>query len=64
VQVKSTSARDPATGSYECRIGRVPKRDGLFVAYTDEEIDLFFIVDAEGGMYVVPLKEVAAKRAC
>ena len=57
VQVKSTTYRDPSCRSWLVRIGRrIPgaTKNGPLVPYTPEEVDMFFIVDGELTLYLIP----------
>lgn len=64
VQVKTTVFRD-RRGSWCVRIGHRP--DGLptaadFVAYGAEEVDLFFVIDGDLLLYLIPRSAVAGRK--
>ncbi|MFF0311159.1 group I intron-associated PD-(D/E)XK endonuclease [Streptosporangium sp. NPDC004379] len=59
VQVKSTTYRDPGSRSWMVRVGRRvpgPTKNGPLMPYTSEEIDMFFIVDGDLDLYLIPVE--------
>jgi hypothetical protein len=62
VQVKTATGKDPKSGRWMCSIGRQPLRDGVKIAYDPADVDFFFIVDADGCQYLVPLAEVGGTK--
>lgn len=61
VQVKSSTRRDKYG---RCNAGIAPRRThgpnkDMAVPYDPDDVDLFFIVDADGWMYLIPMKAVA-----
>lgn len=63
VQVKSTTFKD-ACGGYLARIGkRRPNgsKGERLLPYRTDEIDHFFIVDAEFNLYFIPVGEIGGK---
>lgn len=64
VQVK-TSTRRADTGGFIVTVGRRYSADesGNVAPYDPDEIDYFFIVDGEGGLYLVPMSVLAGKIA-
>lgn len=64
VQVKTTTAQDTARSSWQVRIGRRPHSVGnkaALVPYDPDEIDLFFIVDGDLNMYLIPSRDIAGR---
>jgi hypothetical protein len=57
VQVKTATVRE-RSGAITCQINRTPLRDGKRHAYDPADVDFFFIIDADGHYYIVPLREV------
>jgi hypothetical protein len=58
VQVKTASRRSARTGQFECNISRIPLRNNQRQAYDPEDVNFFFIVDAEDNYYLIPIAEV------
>lgn len=64
VQVKTCVRIDESTGGYLVAIA--PRRNhgadrGRLVPYDPDEVDLLFIVDGGGGMYLIPMTVVAGR---
>lgn len=62
VQVKTTTTRNH--GSWLARIGHRPNAGGSStppVPYDPDEIDLFFIVDGDLNLYLIPIQAVAGR---
>jgi hypothetical protein len=62
IQVKTVTTRDRKSGQFDCSISRRPLRDAKKIAYDPTDVDFFFIVDADGGHYIVPLAEVGGAK--
>jgi PD-(D/E)XK endonuclease len=64
VQVKSTTRTDKGNG-WIVGIGHHPdthaKKQGYVLAYSPDEIDLFFIVDGDMTLYLIPSRAVAGR---
>ncbi|MBO0831927.1 MAG: hypothetical protein J2P28_08650 [Actinobacteria bacterium] len=63
VQVKSTTCRDKRA-SWVVRVGHRPQGSPLttdFIPYDVDDVDLFFIVDGDLLLYLIPLAAVAGK---
>jgi hypothetical protein len=63
VQVKSTTYRHPRDG-WVATVGHHPDthaRRGQLLAYDPDEIDLFFIVDREMTMYLIPSRAIPGR---
>jgi len=64
VQVKTTTTRTPR-GGWQVGIGHHPdthsKREGRVLAYSPDEIDLFFIVDGDMTIYLIPIRAIAGR---
>jgi PD-(D/E)XK endonuclease len=64
VQVKSTTYRHARDG-WIATVGHHPdthaKRKGQLLAYDPDEIDLFFIVDGDMTMYLIPSRAIAGR---
>jgi hypothetical protein len=64
VQVKTTTHTDKTNG-WLVGIGHHPdthaKKQGRLLAYSPDEIDLFFIVDGDMTMYLIPSRAVAGR---
>jgi hypothetical protein len=63
VQVKSTTSRD-ARGAWNVRVGHRP--DGSpkaadFIPYSADEVDLFFVVDGDLLLYLIPASAAASR---
>ncbi|MCL2581072.1 MAG: group I intron-associated PD-(D/E)XK endonuclease, partial [Streptosporangiales bacterium] len=64
VQVKTTTTWDKHRKSWLARIGRRPHSEGNrapLIPYDPDEIDLFFIVDGDLTMYLIPVRDIAGK---
>lgn len=61
VQVKTTTTRN--RGSWLARVGRRPHsaRNAPLIPYDPDEIDLFFIVDGDLNMYLIPSRDIAGR---
>jgi PD-(D/E)XK nuclease superfamily protein len=64
VQVKSTTSNRVNEG-WAVGIGHHPdthaKRKGYVLAYSPDEIDLFFIIDGDMTMYLIPSRAIAGR---
>lgn len=64
VQVKSTTS-SPKTEGWLVGIGHHPdthsKKKGYVLAYSPDEIDLFFIIDGDMAIYLIPSRTVAGR---
>jgi PD-(D/E)XK endonuclease len=60
IQVKT--ATYGKSGNFECAISRQPLRDGQKIAYDPADVDFFFIVDPDGGQYIVPIAELGGRK--
>jgi PD-(D/E)XK endonuclease len=63
VQVKSTTS--PSKHGWQARVGHHPdthsKNQRHVLAYSPDEIDLFFIVDGDMTMYLIPSRAIAGR---
>lgn len=62
IQVKTTTTKN--RGSWLARVGRRPHSAGNrapLVPYDPDEIDLFFIVDGDLNMYLIPSRDIAGR---
>jgi hypothetical protein len=59
VQVKSTTCF--AKGEWTVTVGHRTDKNTPLVPYTDEEVDLFFIVDGDLNMYLLPLAAIGGR---
>ncbi len=66
VQVKTTTSTQKKNG-WQVGIGHHPdthsKKEGYVLAYSPDEIDLFFIVDGDMTMYLIPSRAIAGRVA-
>jgi hypothetical protein len=66
VQVKSTT-RSPSGEGWLVGVGHHPdthaKKQGHVLAYSPDEIDLFFIIDGDMTMYLIPSRAIAGRIA-
>jgi hypothetical protein len=64
VQVKTTTSTQKG-GGWQVGVGHHPdthsKKKGYVLAYSPDEIDLFFIVDGDMTMYVIPSRAIAGR---
>ncbi|MCL2731568.1 MAG: hypothetical protein FWE15_16260, partial [Actinomycetia bacterium] len=64
VQEKNTTTWDKHRKSWLACIGRRPHSEGNrapLVPYDPDEIDLFFIIDGDLTMYLIPVRDIAGK---
>jgi hypothetical protein len=63
VQVKTTTSA--TKNGWQVGVGHHPdthsKRKGYVLAYSPEEIDLFFIIDGDMTMYLIPSRAIAGR---
>jgi len=59
IQVKTATGRDSKTGTWVCGLVQSGNRRGT--PYSPDDIDFFFVVDASGRFFVIPLEEVAGQ---
>lgn len=63
VQVKTTTSATKY--GWEAGVGHHPdthsKRHGQVLAYSPDEIDLFFIIDGDMTMYLIPSRAIAGR---
>lgn len=63
VQVKSTT--NSSKDGWQVGVGHHPdthsKRNGYVLAYSPDEIDLFFIIDGDMTMYLIPSRAIAGR---
>lgn len=59
IQVKTATGRDAKTGAWACGLVQNGNRKGS--PYDPADIDFFFIIDADGGYYIIPIEEVAGQ---
>lgn len=60
IQVKTVTRR--ARGAWEAPVSRSPRIDRRYrVTYGPEEVDLFFIIDGDMSLYLIPITVVAGK---
>jgi hypothetical protein len=66
VQVKSTTS-SPKSEGWIVGVGHHPdthaKKQGHVLAYSPDEIDLFFIIDGDMTMYLIPSRAIAGRIA-
>lgn len=61
IQVKTATYRDHGADVWAC--GLAQNGNGKGTPYDPDDIDFFFIVDGDGGYYLVPIQEVAGQRS-
>ena len=59
IQVKTATGRDAATGAWAC--GLLQNGNHKNSPYDPDDIDFFFIVDGDGGYYLVPIEDVVGQ---